>query len=48
MGTCMRAVGEDGTVYFTGTPKRGEDGDQQSKPRRPPKSKKPTKVKMRT
>ena len=28
-------VGEEGVVYFTGTPKRGEDGDQSTKQRRP-------------
>ena len=29
-------VSEDGSVYFTGTSKRGEDADHQSKPRRQP------------
>lgn len=37
-------IGEDGAVFFTGTPKRGEDGDQSAKPRRPPKAKKPSKI----
>lgn len=37
-------IGEDGSVFFTGTSKRGEDGDQSSKPRRPPKAKKPFKI----
>ena len=37
-------IGDEGAVYFTGTPKRGEDGDQSSKPRRPPKAKKPSKI----
>ena len=37
-------VSEDGTVYFTGTSKRGEDADHQSKPRRQPKPSKPKKL----
>ena len=37
-------VSEDGTVYFTGTSKRGEDADHQSKPRRQPKPSKPKKM----
>ena len=37
-------VSEDGTVYFTGTSKRGEDADHQSKPRRQPKPSKPKRV----
>ena len=37
-------ISEEGSVFFTGTPKRGEDGDQSTKPRRPPKAKKPSKI----
>ena len=37
-------VAEDGSVYFTGTSKRGEDADHQSKPRRQPKPSKPKKM----
>ena len=37
-------VSEDGAVYFTGTSKRGEDADHQSKPRRQPKPSKPKKM----
>ena len=37
-------MAEDGSVYFTGTSKRGEDADHQSKPRRQPKPSKPKKV----
>ena len=37
-------VSEDGSVYFTGTSKRGEDADHQSKPRRQPKPSKPKKM----
>mgnify|MGYP001371588982 CR=1 FL=1 len=33
-------LSEDGTVYFVGTARRGEDGDQ-TKARRPPKPVKP-------
>ena len=33
-------LGEDGVVYFVGTARRGEDGDQ-TKARRPPKPVKP-------
>lgn len=36
-------VNEDGTVYFTGTARRGEDGDS-SKNRRQPKAVKPKKI----
>ena len=37
-------VAEDGSVYFTGTSKRGEDADHQSKPRRQPKPSKPKRM----
>ena len=37
-------VSEDGSVYFLGTSKRGEDADHQSKPRRQPKPSKPKKM----
>ena len=37
-------VGEDGSVYFTGTSKRGEGADHQSKPRRQTKPSKPKKM----
>ena len=37
-------VGEDGSVFFTGTSRRGEDADLQSKPRRQPKPSKPKKM----
>ena len=37
-------VSEDGSVFFTGTSKRGEDADHQSKPRRQPKPSKPKKM----
>lgn len=36
-------MNEDGTVYFTGTARRGEDGDS-SKNRRQPKAVKPKKI----
>ena len=37
-------VGEDGTVYFTGTSKRGEDADRTDRPRRQPKPSKPKRM----
>ena len=37
-------VGEEGSVYFTGTSKRGEDADRTDRPRRQPKPSKPKKM----
>ena len=40
MSVCNKKCGNT----TAGTPKRGEDGDQSTKPRRPPKAKKPSKI----